>query len=150
LIKVALDTNFLAYAEGVDDAARRDKALDILDRLPADWTVLPVQVLGELYNVLTRKGGQSGVQARERLTWWSTTFPLTDTTASAMKIAADLAADHHFKIWDAVILGTASVAGCRLLLSEDMQDGFGWGGVTIVNPFAADRHPLLAIALAGK
>jgi predicted nucleic acid-binding protein len=34
-------------------------------------------------------------------------------------------------------------ADCRLLLSEDMQDGFIWHGVTIANPFAHPRHPLL-------
>ncbi|TIP50920.1 MAG: PIN domain-containing protein, partial [Mesorhizobium sp.] len=32
---------------------------------------------------------------------------------------------------------------CRLLLSEDLQDGFTWGGVTVVNPFASPRHALL-------
>jgi hypothetical protein len=30
-----------------------------------------------------------------------------------------------------------------LALSEDMQDGFSWRGVTVVNPFASKRHPLL-------
>ena len=52
--------------------------------------------------------------------------------------AADLAADHHFGIWDAVILSTASQTDCRLLLSEDLQDGFTWGGVAVAN-LLADR-----------
>jgi predicted nucleic acid-binding protein len=60
-----------------------------------------------------------------------------------MIVAADLAADHHFSIWDAVILSAAAQAGCRLLLSEDLQNGFTWAGVTVVNPFASTRHPLL-------
>ncbi|HWB99103.1 MAG TPA: hypothetical protein VG672_20485, partial [Bryobacteraceae bacterium] len=55
--------------------------------------------------------------------------------------------DHHFGIWDAVILSAASQAGCRLLLSEDLQDGFTWGGVTVVNPFASPRHALLEALL---
>ena len=57
--------------------------------------------------------------------------------------AADLAADHHFGIWDAVILSTASQTDCRLLLSEDLQDGFTWGGVAVANPFASPHHALL-------
>ena len=38
----------------------------------------------------------------------------------------------------------AADAGCRLLLSEDLQDGFTWRGVTVVDPFADKPHPLLA------
>ena len=60
-----------------------------------------------------------------------------------MLTAADLATDHRFGIWDAVILSAASQASCRLLLSEDLQEGFTWGGVTVVNPFASPRHALL-------
>ena len=50
---------------------------------------------------------------------------------------------HRFSIWDCVIVAVSANAGCDLLLSEDMQDGFAWGGLTIVNPFAASPHPLL-------
>jgi len=32
---------------------------------------------------------------------------------------------------DTVILAGAAQAGCRLLLSEDVQDGFTWRGVTV-------------------
>lgn len=37
--------------------------------------------------------------------------------------------------------------GADLLLSEDLQDGFAWRGVTIVNPFADVPHPLLTALL---
>lgn len=62
-------------------------------------------------------------------------------------MAADLAADHQLSTWDAVVLSTASEAGCRLLLSEDLQDGFTLGGVTVTNPFASKRHPVLEALL---
>ena len=64
-----------------------------------------------------------------------------------MLAAMDLAADHDLSIWDAVILAAAADAGCRLLLSEDMQDGFAWRGLTVANPFADRRHPLLTAIL---
>ena len=57
--------------------------------------------------------------------------------------AVDLAADHQLPIWDAVIVAAAADARCRLLLSEDLQEGFTWGGVTVANPFSPSRHPLL-------
>lgn len=146
-MRFALDTNILAYAEGVNDADRAAMALDLLARLPQDETVIPVQVLGELFTVLVRKANRSPIEAREAILQWRDTFAVANTTPDVMFKAADLAADHRLSIWGAVILCAASSAGCRLLLSEDMQDGFTWGGVTVVNPFAANPHPLLAAML---
>ncbi|RWE69957.1 PIN domain-containing protein [Mesorhizobium sp.] len=142
-MKVALDTNILAYAEGINSVEKRDTVLDLLRNVPQETAIVPVQVLGELYNLLVRKAGRSPQTARDALLSWRDAFPFTATTPEVMTMAADLAADHRFGIWDAVILSAASQAGCRLLLSEDIQDGFTWGGVTVVNPFASPRHALL-------
>jgi predicted nucleic acid-binding protein len=48
-VRVALDTNILAYAEGVNVLAMKRAALALLDKLPQRAVVLPVQVLGELF-----------------------------------------------------------------------------------------------------
>jgi predicted nucleic acid-binding protein len=146
-LKIALDTNVLAYAEGVNDAEKREVVLELLRDLPQLSAVIPVQVLGELFNVLVRKAGRSRAEARDALLAWRDTFPTVETTPEVMFAAVDLATDHRFSIWDAVILVAASQAGCRLLLSEDLQDGFTWGGGTVVNPFATSRHPLLSSLL---
>jgi predicted nucleic acid-binding protein len=53
----------------------------------------------------------------------------------------ELAASHQFALWDAIMLAAAGASGCRLLLSEDMQDGFIWRGVTIRNPFTGLPGP---------
>jgi predicted nucleic acid-binding protein len=73
-MRIALDTNVLAYAEGLGDEARCAAALQLMEKL-------------------------------------------------RMRRAAE--------------------NRCRLLLSEDFQDGFTWRGVTVANPFAAQRSPLL-------
>lgn len=148
-MKLALDTNVLAYAEGVNDVVKRDIALELVRDLPQEAAIVPVQVLGELFNVLTRKAGRSQAGAREALLGWRDTFPVVETGSEAMLAAADLATDHQFSIWDAVILAVASQSGCRLLLSEDLQDGFTWGGVTVANPFVSPRHALLESLLGG-
>jgi predicted nucleic acid-binding protein len=51
-MRLALDTNILAYAEGVNAAAMKRSALDIITKLPQDTTFLPVQLLGELFHLL--------------------------------------------------------------------------------------------------
>jgi len=148
-VRVALDTNILAYAEGVNGAAMRDAALALTQRLPPDRTVLPVQTLGELFNVLVRNDKQPANRARRRIMSWHDAFPLIREITEAVMIAAlDLAGEHRLGIWDSVVLATAAEAGCRLLLSEDLHEGFTWSGVTVTNPFSSPRHPLLDAFLA--
>lgn len=144
-MKAALDTNILAYAEGVNDGHKKREAWDILEKLPDD-TVIPVQVLGELFQVLVRKAGRPAADARAAIAGWSYAFPLVETSTSILLAAADLAT-RQFGLWDAVILSAAAEAGCSILLSEDMQHGFIWRGVTIVNPFANPADPLLKVLL---
>lgn len=78
---------------------------------------------------------------------WQNTFPLIETSPTVLLAAMDVAVHHQVGIWDAVILAAAAAAGCRLLLSEDLQQGFTWGGVTVVNPFAEKKHELLEVAM---
>lgn len=142
-MKVALDTNILAYAEGANDASMKTLARALIQRLPQDATVIPLQAIGELFNVLTRKVKCSPHHARTAILKWTDTFPTLETSAKGMFTAIELAADHQLGIWDAVMLSTAAEADCRLFLSEDMQDGFTWNGVTVLNPFSPTPNSLL-------
>lgn len=143
-MRIALDTNFLAYAEGLDGSARRDRAWEILERLSDLELAIPVQVLGELYNVLSRKARLDPDDARAHLMVWRDSAALIDTTAETALSAMELAARHKLQFWDSIIIAASSHAGCRLLLSEDMQNGFTWSGLTVVNPFLPEPHALLA------
>jgi predicted nucleic acid-binding protein len=142
-VRVALDTNVLAYAEGVNGAAKRTQALDLLERLPEHAVVVPAQALGELFNVLVLKAKRSRAVARTAVLAWRDTYAVSDSSAIVMLSAVDLATDHQMRIWDAVMLAVAAEADCRLLLSEDLQDGFTWRGVSVTNPFGSKRHALL-------
>jgi len=147
-MRFAVDTNVIAYAEGVNGAVMKKKALELLARLPKDSTFLPVQVLGELFHLLVRKARRSPERARAAVLDWQDVFPLIETSPAVLLAATDLSVHHHFGIWDAVVVSAAAAGGCRLFLSEDMQDGFTWNGVTITNPFAEPRHELLEAGLA--
>ena len=143
-MRVALDTNVLAYAEGTNGVERKTAALGLIQRLPAGGALLPVQTLGELFQVLVRKANRTRAQARAAILTWRDAFPLVETSETVIVAAAELAASHRFNFWDGVVLASAAEGGCRLLLSEDLQDGFTWSGVTVTNPFAASPHALLA------
>jgi predicted nucleic acid-binding protein len=146
-MKIALDTNVLAYAEGINGAAMRNRALELIQRLPPGAIVLPVQALGELFNVLVRKAKRPPVRARVAVLSWRDAYPVIETSATVMVNAMDLASDHGLAIWDSVVLAAAAEAECRLFLSEALREGFTWRGVTVSNPFAPALHPLLAAML---
>ncbi len=142
-MRIVLDTNILAYAEGVNGATRKTAALELIRKLPESTTFLPVQVLGELFRVLVGKAGFSPAKARTAILGWHDTFPLVETSPAILLAATDLAVHHVLSIWDAIIMSAAAASGCRLLLSEDVRDGFTWSGVTVADPFAPRRNPLL-------
>lgn len=95
--------------------------------------------MGELYRVLTGKAKRDPSEVREAILAWADSFEVTDSSWVAFQSALDLAADHGLQIWDALILSVAADNRCRLLLSEDLQNGFTWRGVTAV------RYPQLML-----
>lgn len=146
-MRIALDTNILAYAEGVGDRTRRDASVLLIGRLSEASVMVSTQVLGELYRVLTGKAGRTSSAAREAILSWSDCFNVVDSTWSAFQSAMDLSSDHGLQIWDALIFAVSAENHARVLLSEDLQDGFTWRGVTAVNPYALSPHPLLKAIL---
>jgi predicted nucleic acid-binding protein len=146
-MRVALDINVLACAEGANGTIMRDRTLKLIQRLPPEAVVLPAQALGELFNVLVRKARRRPARAREAVLSWRDAYAVVDTSPAVIVNATDLASDHGLTIWDSVMLAAAAEAECRLLLSEDFQEGFTWRGVTVTNPFAVTLHPILTALL---
>ena len=79
-----VDTNVLAYAEGLNDGTRRDEAVALLEALAPETTFLPVQTLGELFNVLVHKAGSDSIRNYPKLA----IPPLPELIASYEAIAA--------------------------------------------------------------
>jgi predicted nucleic acid-binding protein len=138
-VRFALDSNVLVYAQGVNGPERRDAALAALSDIAAEDLLIPVQVLAELFAVLTRKARLPATEARAAVLGWLDACEVIDTRASTLVDAMELVTSHKLSPWDAVILAAAAGADCRFLLSEDMQAGFTWRGVTIRNPFEAQN-----------
>ena len=102
----------------------------------------PMQVLGELFNVLTRSGA-TREEARRIVLGMADRFAIAESTTASFMSAFDLATTHKMQVWDALILNVAAEAGCALLLSEDMGDGFAWRGTVVVNPLAGQPNERL-------
>jgi predicted nucleic acid-binding protein len=149
-VKIALDTNILVYATAFTMDARHEAAIDLVQRLPNDVALVPVQALAELFNVLVTKRRLPRSEASEVILAVVDVFSLIEPSSTAFFDALELAAVHQFQIYDALILAAAAEVGCSLLLTEDMHEGFTWKGVTIMNPFKPSRHAWLDVLLAEK
>ena len=147
-MKIAFDSNVLCYlAEVCKTEGDEQKKADI-DRillgLPENVPlVVPYQALGECYHVMMRFG-YSRDWCRSIINYWIANLEPLPSTETAFMSAIDLATDHKLQFWDALILSVSAEAGSTLLLSEDLQPGFTWRGVTVVNPFAVEMDRRLA------
>ncbi|MEA3037054.1 MAG: hypothetical protein QOH04_2831 [Sphingomonadales bacterium] len=153
MTRVALDSNILVYLVGIsrtaDDDPKIERVRTLVEALGEKASlVAPVQALGELVVVL-RRSGASAEEARALLIDIAEGVNVAPSELRTALSAADLAVDHKLQFWDAMILSAAVDAGCTLLLSEDMQNGFVARGVTVVNPLADAPHPRLAALLGG-
>lgn len=149
---LAFDSNILIYIGGLtrapEDIGKQAVIQKIIAKMPETTEmVAPAQALGEVYHVCQRKGW-SREQARELVLVLHQSFTIVGSAPESFLEAVDLATENKLQFWDALILNVAADAGCSLLLSEDMQDGFAWRGVTVVNPFAEKMHKRLAKVLA--
>ena len=64
-------------------------------------------------------------------------FRVMETTVPLMLHALATAFRWRICNWDAAIVESARAGGCSTLLSEDLQPGMNFAGVTVENPFAA-------------
>ena len=148
-MRFAIDTDILVYAAVSQSQPRHDAAVDVMRRASRCDCIVTLQALGELFRVLTARFKVSPGEATAVVNAWRSAIPVVAADDDCLVDAMDAVAGHGLSFWDAMMWATAKRAGCRLLLSEDGDDGRTLGGVTLVNPFASPRSPLLARALGG-
>jgi len=96
--------------------------------------VVSLQVLQEYFVSATGKLKLNAELAKRRVEVFAK-FQVAEPTVEDVLAAIDLHRLHGVSYWDALILRMAKQAGCRVLLSEDMQHGREIDGLKIVNPF---------------
>ena len=148
--RLALDTNVLVYFVDSADRERCARAQDVVRRAAqGGQCVLAFQSIGEFYTAVTRRRLQPPAEAAEQARDWMALFPLVEAIAADARGGLDAAAAGRFSYWDALLLTTLGRVGCTALLSEDMQDGAGLAGVTVLNPFVGGALPERIATLLG-
>ena len=130
-----VDTNVVVYAFDTADPTKQQTAIALLES--GQRLVVSTQVVLELWWVLTRRlarplpEDQAAVVVDELCR-----LPVVTTDVEMVRRAIDTSRRFRIAVWDAMIIEAARSAGCDSVLSEDLQAGQNFDGVTIENPFA--------------
>jgi predicted nucleic acid-binding protein len=130
------DTNILLYAisRDRDEGAKAGRANEILK---AGELAVSAQVLQEFYVQATRETRNDAITHQQALGLVESflRFPVVETTAALVLAAAATHERFRISYWDAAILEAARVAGCEVVLSEDLSHGADYSGIRVENPF---------------
>lgn len=131
-----VDTNVFLYRVSSDplDAEKQAIAVRILQ---ADDLFVSVQVFQEFYAQATRPSRPDALRHDEAVALiesWKR-FSIQDITLGLLD-AALIAKDRwQLSYWDAAIIEAARLSKCDTVISEDLNAGQSFEGVTVVNPF---------------
>ena len=128
--EVFLDTNVLIHLLS-GDPAKADRA----EALISAGGVISVQVLNEFAAVASRKLAMGIPEIRKVLTSIRAICAVEPLSEQTHDLALELVERYQLSFYDGLIVAAASLAKCKVLYSEDMQDGQRIANVTIRNPF---------------
>jgi predicted nucleic acid-binding protein len=134
---VFVDTNILVYRRDAGQGEKQARADAWMERLWAERNGrLSYQVLQEYYVTVTAKlrPGLDAEAARNDVRSLLAWHPIR-VDAGVIEAAWVLQDRYKLSWWDSLIVAAAQVADCRVLLTEDLQDGQELGEVRVVNPF---------------
>ncbi|MBM4364820.1 MAG: PIN domain-containing protein [Deltaproteobacteria bacterium] len=127
------DTNVLVYAVDAAEPRRQRLARDLIEA-EAATLVVSTQVLVEFYAAATRRLKMRKEDARKHLQNFAR-LRVVPTDSTLVLGASDIHQLNEVSWFDALIIRSASVAGCTVLYSEDLADGAVYEGVRVLNPF---------------
>ena len=125
-----IDTNVLVYLVS-GNASRAHRAEEIV----AAGGVVSVQVLNEVASVASRKLRFTVAEIRELTTVIRAACRVVALSEETHDLGMEFAERHSLSIYDAMILASAQLAGCAVVLSENLQDGQRLSSLRIRNPF---------------
>jgi predicted nucleic acid-binding protein len=129
--KAFIDSNIILYLLSTD-AAKAKVAEAILH---AGGTI-SVQVLNEIANVAKRKLGMSWAEIDEFLAPLRALCSIEAITLETHDRGREIAERYGLSVYDSMIVAAALLTECKVLYSEDMQDGLVVEKrLRVVNPF---------------
>jgi predicted nucleic acid-binding protein len=143
---VTFDSNILVYAITRSDP-RHTTATELIARAARGDCRQTLRSLAECFIVLNRKYRMPAAKASRWVQYHQRLFPIVAADESDFVAAMRAVEDHRLSFWDALLWATAKRAGCRILFSENLQDGRRLDDVLFINPFDPANRKLVDLAL---
>jgi predicted nucleic acid-binding protein len=134
-VRLTLDSNVLVYALDANTPDKHRVARRLMVRAAEADAVLTVQAMAEFLSVIRRRYPEYLEEALAQAERWSVEFAPIPTLWTHVTAAVQLAQRHRLQLWDCVIWQVARSNGASIFVSEDLQDGFSAGGMTVLDPF---------------
>ena len=116
------------------DPVKQTIAIKVLET--GNRLVVSTQVLLETWWVLTRRLAEPlDEDQASKVIDELCALPVVSTDPELVRRAIETSRRFEIAVWDALIIEAARVAGCRRILSEDLQAGQDFAGVVVENPF---------------
>lgn len=135
--RVFIDTNVLVYSYDSRDPEKQSRAQELLaGGIENETAVISAQVLGEFFNVVTRRiPNPLSVEEAEGVIDLVSILPVVGIDISLVRRAIATHRRYGIAYWDSLIIAAAERAACTHVLSEDLNSGQSYHGITVVNPF---------------
>ena len=133
-----IDTNVFVYQLDTRDPRKHAIAERIIrEALAGDNACISFQVVQECLNTVLRKAeiALDAASARAYLDTVLTPLQQVDSSPALYQRALDVHQRWRFSFYDSLIVAAALEAGCKRLLSEDLQHGQRIESLRIENPF---------------
>ena len=135
-----LDSNVFIYMFDATQPSKQARARQLIDAaIDNDRGCISFQVVQEVLRVITSKLPQPATLESAQRFLQCSLQPLWRVMPSAAlyEKCLQLQARWQLSFYDALIVAAALEAGCKRLVTEDLQDGQRIEGLRIENPFKA-------------
>jgi predicted nucleic acid-binding protein len=136
--KYFLDTNIFVYSFSSNSPSKQKKALALVGEALEEGTgMISFQVIQEFLNVSLHKFEKPLSWEESHQYFEEVLGPLCGVYADAelYRKALRIQYETGYRFYDALIVTSALEGGCKVLYSEDLQDGRKIAGLSIKNPF---------------
>lgn len=137
-VECFIDTNvFIYHLDSTDLRKHRLAERIVREALATGNACISYQVVQECLNVALRKAQVALSIEAARSYHDAVLGPLMQVGASKAlyQSALDIHSRWRYGFYDSLVIASALAAGCRTLLTEDLQHGQQIEGLTIIDPF---------------
>ncbi|MBR6734310.1 MAG: PIN domain-containing protein [Kiritimatiellae bacterium] len=130
-----IDTNVFVYFVDGRNREKQSIARAVLtDAIGSRQYVISAQVLNEFANVSLKKLGMTEDEVRQYIEAFQHIQVVFQQLGCTVR-ALELRKQYGLQFYDALLLAAAESAGCDKILTEDLNDGQVYCGITAENPF---------------